>query len=378
MTMVRNWVAMACVVAVVAVTGPGTAVVGSAKADPIEITDIVGRKVVLERPAKRVLLGEGRDLFALSLLSPHPVDLIAGWLADLRRFDPVSYDQYREAFPQIDDIPMVGQTSADSFSVEKALALEPDLALFGGGHGPNAQSSDIVRQLEAAGIPVIFTDFRTDPLSHTVDSLRIMGQALGLEDRAEAFIALYEERRALIASRLSAAKVDAPNVLLEMRPTAERACCLSPGHGNLGSFIKAVGGSNIGEAVIPGALGSLNLEHVIASDPEIYIATGLPAKPGSGRLDIGAGVDIEASKASLRVLSQRTGVSNIKAVRSGRVFGLWHNFYNSPLNILALEALAKWIHPELFADLDPEATRAVLNSEFLAVPLVGIYWVALD
>jgi iron complex transport system substrate-binding protein len=37
--------------------------------------------------------------------------------------------------------------------------------------------------------------------------------------------------------------------------------------------------------------------------------------------------------------------------------------------------MAKWIHPELFADIDPSATLAEINRHFLAVPLEGTMWV---
>ena len=40
----------------------------------------------------------------------------------------------------------------------------------------------------------------------------------------------------------------------------------------------------------------------------------------------------------------------------------------------AAEVLAKWIHPELFADLDPAATLAEINKRFLAVPYTGDFW----
>jgi iron complex transport system substrate-binding protein len=40
--------------------------------------------------------------------------------------------------------------------------------------------------------------------------------------------------------------------------------------------------------------------------------------------------------------------------------------------------MAKWIHPELFADLNPRATLDEINSRFLAVPYRGDYWVDLS
>lgn len=65
-------------------------------------------------------------------------------------------------------------------------------------------------------------------------------------------------------------------------------------------------------------------------------------------------------------------------MRKRRVYGLWHLFNNIPVNILAVEALAKWFHPALFGDVDPAATLREINAQFLPVPLVGTYWVTLE
>ncbi|MDI9857249.1 hypothetical protein [Comamonas sp. 17RB] len=62
-------------------------------------------------------------------------------------------------------------------------------------------------------------------------------------------------------------------------------------------------------------------------------------------------------------------------MRSGRAHGLWHNFYDAPTNILAIEAMAKWFYPERFQDVDPHATLAEINHRFLvALPMQGAYW----
>ncbi|ACI93956.1 periplasmic binding protein [Afipia carboxidovorans OM5] len=64
-------------------------------------------------------------------------------------------------------------------------------------------------------------------------------------------------------------------------------------------------------------------------------------------------------------------------MRNGRIHGMFHNLMSTPLNIVATEALAKWIHPSLFGDLDPAQTIDEINRRFLSVPLKGIYLVDL-
>ncbi len=120
--------------------------------------------------------------------------------------------------------------------------------------------------------------------------------------------------------------------------------------------------------------GKLNLEFVVERDPDIYIATGGPHLEKTGGFVVGPKYDVETSRASLRRVAARRGLSTLKAVREGRVHGLSHQLINSPIDIVAAEVLAKWIQPELFADLDPRATLDAINKDFLAVPYRGDYW----
>jgi len=57
----------------------------------------------------------------------------------------------------------------------------------------------------------------------------------------------------------------------------------------------------------------------------------------------------------------------VKAVETGQVHAIWRQFYNSPCQFVAIQQIAKWLHPELFADLDPEATFPELHERFLPV-----------
>lgn len=354
-------------------------VIAPAAAEPVTVTDIAGRTVTIEAPATRLLLGEGRDLVALALVHPEPVSVLAGWLGDLQRLDRATYDLFRARFPAIEQVPIVGVTSEESFSIEKALSVAPDLAVLGyAGHGPSPRSKEVIDRLTEAGIPIVFVDFRGKPIENTVPSLKILGQVLGQEDRVGRYIDLYEQRLAVIRDRVAASDAPRPKVLLDMRPTVDAGCCGSPGRGNLGDFIDLVGGHNIGADVLPGPLGQLDAEYVLATDPDIYIATGTANGHETGGVPMGAGIDVATARAGLEAVTARTPVNALTAVADGRVYGLWHSFYNSPLNLVAIEAMAGWLRPDLFADLDPAATLDLINHDFLAVPLGGVYAVSLN
>lgn len=349
---------------------------GPAWAAPVTLTDIAGRTVTLPAPARRIVLAEGRQLIALALLDRDPVALLAGWSADLRRRDPSTYALVRAVFPKVDDVPIVGEGSEESFSVEKALSVQPDLVVLSGRLGA-ARPQQMLAQFEAAGIPVIFVDFFAHPFRNTVPSLTILGRAIGREDEARAYVDFYQSRMARISARLKAQAPARPKVLLEAHAGGSGECCNAPGRGSIGDFIDFAGGHNIAADVIPGTHGRLSLEYVLREDPTIYVATGGPHLKGTGGLVLGPGFTPQEARASLAEVVARAGVSQIAAVRTGDVHGLFHNLVNLPLNVLVAEALAKWIHPDLFADTDPAATLKEINTRFLAVPFSGTYWIDL-
>ncbi|HRQ50041.1 MAG TPA: ABC transporter substrate-binding protein, partial [Agriterribacter sp.] len=245
----------------------------SVPAQSITVKDVLGRTVTLKQPAKKILLGEGRDMVTLNILDANPVSLVAAWQDDFKK--TLEYAHYRKKFPGIEKIPVVG-SNASTFSAEKAISARPDIAVFSAnGHGPGPQSKELITQLEAAGIPVLFIDFRRDPFNNTVPSIRLLGRILHRENRAEAFIQFYETRKQRIAERIKANNPPRPKVLMDMKAGMAESEFNSPGKSNLGSFITMAGGHNIGADVLPGAVGQLNQEFVISADPDIYIATGM-------------------------------------------------------------------------------------------------------
>ncbi|MFT4116280.1 ABC transporter substrate-binding protein [Bradyrhizobium sp.] len=344
--------------------------------EPVVVTDITGRTVTLPHVAKRVLLAEGRQIIALSLLDPRPVDFLSAWLGDFRRNDSESYAQYRQRFPEIDQVPVLGVGSDGTFPVERAIEIKPDVAVLGVSFAPGGRANDVARQLEAAGIPVVFTDFFVAPFEHTVASVRILGRVIGRDKRADEFAEFYEQHMNRIAARVASASGPRPRVLLETH-AGIADCCHAPGAGNIGRFIAFAGGDSISAAVAPGPTAQLSLEYVISSNPEVYIGTGGAHLKASGGLVIGPGFDAPTIRERLAAVVARPGFAGLSAVRNGRVHGLFHNIISTPLNVVAAEALARWIDPAGGRDIDPDATIAELNARFLAVPLQGVYWIDL-
>ena len=355
---------------------------GQAAQAASQLTDLAGRSVRSPTKVQRILLGEGRFISALAILErENPLARVVGMQGEFKFLDPDGYAQYRERFPAIDDIPRVGHLAPASFSAEKAIALAPDLAVFGlEGHGPSPRDHELVIRLERAGVAVVFIDFRSAPLENTPRSIELLGAVLGREREAAEFLDFYRGELARVTKRLAGVSA-MPRVFIENRVGLSKECCATMANGMMGRFVDRAHGLNIAKGLIPGTHGHLSLEYLLGHQPDVYIGTGIGSSASQTqspeRIALGAGVKPEMARASLLRAASRPGIVELDAMRSGQAYAIWHHFYNSPLNVVAVQVFAKWLHPQRFADLDPQDTLERLFARFQPVPAAGTYWVAL-
>ncbi|XBY45728.1 ABC transporter substrate-binding protein [Methyloraptor flagellatus] len=348
----------------------------------ITVTDILGRSVTVAGPVERVILGEGRQIaFVAALDREAPFRRVVGWRDDLIKSDPATFDAYRARFPDIASLPRFGTVSTGGFDVERAIALAPDLVVFNVEARGSIDESRVVDKLASVGIPCVFIDFRDRPFEHTEPSMRILGRLFGREDVAEAMIAFRRAEIARVTERLAAhPDLVRPLVEIDRIPGTTDDCCLSFGAENFGRVVEIAGGRNLGSALIPGTFGILNPEAIVAADPAVVIATGgnwQAIAPGGGWVGLGPGADLAEARRRLAALMRRPAFVETSAVRTGRVHAIWHQFYNTPYQFVAVQVIARWLHPELFADLDPDATFRTLHERFLPVAYRPGYWVDL-
>ncbi|MDF7674480.1 ABC transporter substrate-binding protein [Acetobacteraceae bacterium ESL0709] len=346
-----------------------------------DVTDITGHVVQVPDHPKRIVLGEGRLIYALEPLEKEKLfERVVGWQGEFRSSDTAYYKELVAKFPQAAKVSVIGRSTADTISPERILDLHPDLVIFSTtGHGPG-QSSEVTTQLRAAHIPIVFIDFRQDPVKNTAKSMTILGQALDRQKEAAAFTDFYEKRLSLIESRVKDVPVaQRPRVFIYMLAGQRPTCCHTAGKGNMGAFIEAAGGENVAAPMLPGYLGDISVEALMTLDPDILLLDGTkgPEAKGSG-LRMGAGVTQEMAYASFENLLKLPELSNLKAVHQKKTYGIWHTYYDNPFNILAVEVMAKWFYPDKFKDLDPDSDLRTMQTEFTALPPGGTYWIGND
>lgn len=334
------------------------------------LDDLRGRKVS-HAPGGKLSIDDGRYLIALALIHPDPVSTLSAWSGDVNRISPEMYRAFVAKFPALAALPKI-PPSNEPFNVEAVLAAKPVTAVVSLGNGPTDSQ---IAQLEGAGVGVAFIDFFSHPFENQARSLSLLGALTGRSAQAAAYNAFRQAKLDAVAARVRGLTPEQrPAVFLEAHAGLTPDCCNSPGSGNVGDYIAFVGGRNIGADVLKQPFGKLNLEYVISRDPDVYIATGGPHLAKAGGFVTGPGFTPEQSQAGLKRVAARRGIATLKAVREGRVHGLSHQLINSPIDVVAIEAMARWIHPTLFADLDPRKTLDQINSQFLAVPYAGDYW----
>jgi len=366
-----------------AATGAALALVSAATlAEEITVTDVAGREVTVDAPVERVILGEGRQIYLLAALQPAaPFEHVVGWRKDFSQADPDNYAAYAAKFPEMTDIPTFGGFKDGTFDVEQAAALQPDVVLMNLEAKAATEDAAYDDKLAKLGIPIVYVDFREKPLEHTIPSMRLMGRLLSEEDRAQAFIDFSQAQMARVTETIAAADPERPKVFIDRAGGYSEDCCMSFGAGNFGEYVEIAGGTNIAADIIPNTFGNLNPEQIIAANPDQVVVTGGnwdAYVPGGDWVGVGPGADMDEARAKLQALTKRTAMTGITAVEKDNFHAIWHQFYNSPYYFVAVQRLAKWFHPELFHDLDPEATLKTLHQRFLPIDYQPGYWVSLN
>ncbi|PQQ38369.1 iron transporter [Photorhabdus luminescens] len=353
-----------------------------AQAKVITVKDVAGRKVKIDAPVSRVMLADSRILIALNILHPdNPLKGIVAWDNALEIKSPDLATIYEKDFPQLRDIPVFPNPYQSDFNVEKALTYKPDLVIFDIGLQTKLNDSGTIMLLEKAGIQVIFIDFHQYPLTNTIPSMILLGKVFNEEENAQKFIEFYQERMKIINQRVGTlGKEQRPPVFIERHAGMLGAehCCKTFGNGNFGEFVTAAGGDNLGARWFSGIDGEVNEKQLIVSNPEFYLMTAAnwdKVRSGSFSVPLGYTGDLKQSQERLKKLLTRPKLSVLRAFREKQVIALYHQYYDTPFNIIAVEIIAKFLHPKLFEDIDPQADNLYLHKTFTALDGNGVFWV---
>jgi len=339
------------------------------------LTDITGRQVTIPDHPQRIVLGESRMLYSIALLTPgNPLQHIAGWPLDLKKYDPQTWAVFARQFPEISQIPALGLDGVNDMNPEKVIAQKPDLVILPQLARGSENSLLLEKMLTAAHIPVVKIDLRVALLKNTERSMTLLGEILNQPQRAADFNRFYRTHMQRIGDRLAHYHGPKPTVLLQLHLGRRSECCVTSVNGNLGELLRFAGGENIASPQVKGVFGRLSEESVIAAQPDFYFATGTGSADETGALKLGPAVTPAQTRQSLlRLTGQQNALKQLAALSNGHAAALWHNFYLSPWHVVATEFFATTLYPRLFHDVDPEQTLQQMFRDFLPIPLSGSY-----
>ena len=312
----------------------------------LTLIDSFDRTVTVKKPVERLVVCFPHALEALRSLKV-PKDPIVG----------IAKDHLDTGFfPEFSDVPSVGFRSRPD--VEAVLNLRPDAVIMGVAMGFSESTASV---LEAAGITVLVFKCN-DPDIHQ-EELKKLGYVFGKHDEAEEYLNWRENILNSITEKAeSIPEDDTPEVYFE---TASKFGQYGT-HSYCENFIKAGGGKNIFE----GMSGTIDAEAVIDRDPNIIVKSPPYAAydydSGGYHLDAGDTTEI---RESWEDVMGRPELSKVKAVEDGEVYIIsvhLLNFYWSSgcRDFIGYAYMAKWFHPELFEDLDPQAIHQEYLTEF--------------
>ncbi|GAB2935677.1 ABC transporter substrate-binding protein [Hafnia psychrotolerans] len=338
---------------------------------PLTVTDLDGQKLTFTKAPQRIILQDGRDILSLAVLDKaNPFQHVVAWNNLLKKTDSGTWDMLKSKWPDSAKILDMGFSDKGQVDLETVIAQKPDLMVAQLRAKDSLKEAGVLDKLSALKIPVLFVDYERDPAKNTAPSIELLGKVLNQEDNARAYSTFYQQHYQHI-QQVVASVNPKPKVFIEAIAGRSDSCCFTHGDSGWGKLVQAVGADNIGTDLLPGASGDVSLEKVISMKPDAYIMTG-SARPSNGSvshiLPLGYGADQASVDREGLALLSRNGISQISAVTDKRAYGVYHQFYDHPYNIVGMEYLAKFIYPQQFKDLDPAKTYHDLVRNYTQLP----------
>ncbi|WGY44750.1 ABC transporter substrate-binding protein [Vibrio sp. ABG19] len=333
------------------------------------VTDVLGREVTFDAPAKRVIVGfYPEDYMAIGTEAAY--DNVVGMSKYIWQARAMNWEMYVKHRPSLDDIPEIGRVDTNAFSLEKVLGLQPDLIMLADWQY-KALSSEMER-LEQIGIPVVVVDYNAQTVERHVKSTRLIGEITGQQARAEKIATEYQDNVAMISQRLEKAGLAKPTIYTEFGANGVDDIGYTFGKNMWGAISTTAGGENISKPFVEW-WGKLNPEQIIASNPDVIVITGYETSSADNGMKIGQGVQEQVSQRALAGFKQRLGWSSLNAVKNNRMYAAYHGACRTIMDGAMIQFYAKALYPELFADLNPEQAYLQFYEKYLPVVPQGTF-----
>lgn len=341
----------------------------SAFAD-ITVTDVKGRTVTVPKVPSRIVLGFYYEDY-LAIGGPGALDKVVGLaLSTWKDWRPNQFAAYSKVLPNLNSIPDVGNTEDGTFSVEKVIAARPDLLILA------AWSYDAlgenIKQIEAAGIPIVTLDYNAQTVEKHVASTLALGKLLGQDARAEKLAENYKSAMADIDARIAKAGPTTKKVYVELAQKGAGEVGNSYGNSMWGALIGKLGGANIATGQI-GNWGPLSPEYVLAQKPDIIFLAGSEWINKPQAVTVGFGADPKIVRERMKPYVERAGWADLPAVKNNAVYAIYHGGARTLSDYVYAQYIAKQIYPDAFKDVDPAENLRKFYETWLPIKADGVF-----
>jgi iron complex transport system substrate-binding protein len=276
---------------------------------PLTLTDDLGREVTIEAKPQRIVS-----------LAPSHTEILFAIGAGEQVVGVTTYCNYPQ---EAETREQVGGFSAETISVEKIIALEPDLVLSVG-----KLHETVIEALKQAGVTVYAVDAET--FDQVYVSIEAVGQMADHDKEATHLVAQMKERVAAVESVVA----EIPD---EERPTVfwetwdEPLMAAGPTT-FAGQMIEKAGGVNL-FADVTQRYAEISIEEVIQRNPDVIM-----------------GPDTHGEALTADQVAIRPGWGTIKAVQDGRIYVFDGDITSraGPRIVDGLEMIARALHPDRF------------------------------
>jgi iron complex transport system substrate-binding protein len=276
---------------------------------PLTITDNLGRDVTVETKPQRIIS-----------LAPSNTEILFAIGAGDQVVGITTYCNYP---PEAQDREQIGGFSAKTISVEKIVALEPDLVFSVG-----EIQRPAIEALEQVDITVVALD--PNDFDEVYATIELMGRLTGHEQEAAQIVADMKARVAAVRERV--ATIPEEERLTVFWETYDEPLMTVGAASFTHQLIELAGGVNI-FADLTETYPQVNAEEVVKRNPAVIM-----------------GADSMGDKLTTELVGQRPGWGQVQAVQDGRI----HLFNGDmvsrtgPRLAQVLEEMARALYPDVF------------------------------
>ena len=332
----------------------------------LTFTDSLGTSFTFDEPIDEVIVLNRQTAEAIKILGAEEY-VVATGDTTVANMPYLGYDE----------LPDVGETGEPN--LELIISLAPDVVL-----AHTNRSMELEEKLNPVGIEVVRIDnYQPERFD---EEMLLLGQILGKQEKAQTFLDYRHEVEDLVASRLEGLEdADKPTVtaLSVGFLNSQGGYRIFPAYSIDGSLGVGEGYSTIlagGQDATPeiqydqveaGTTILVDEELVLSANPQVLTLHGTWLG-GYQENDPNTFKDVMENCRAISSVDQTT------AGETDQIFIFHTDMLGASKRHIGVLQLAKYLHPELFDDIDPQEYAAEYFNDWLGADFEGIWWYAAE